>query len=165
MCWCRSFSAVCPAFSLDSRLEETPPNFISYPRTLLLPEKSQKFPLFSILEVSICLLFNCRLWLSFCATWGLGFCLYRVSAKMLSPICPLKCYSVCCLFPWLLSADSMPWAEHDPCKPGCYYSQAQGEGTMHSLQPKTWTAVASQEHCWHHWDARVTSAPAGERTL
>lgn len=98
MCWCRSFSAICPAFFLDSGLEEIPPNFISYPRTVLLPEKSQKFPLFSILEVSISLLFNCRLWLFFCDTQGLGFCLYRVSAKMLSLICPPKCYSVCWLF-------------------------------------------------------------------
>lgn len=69
------------SFSLVSRLEETLPHFLPHPR-VLLPEKSQKFPAFSILEVSIHILSNCSLWLS-CATQVLGFCFSRFSAKTL----------------------------------------------------------------------------------
>lgn len=167
MCWCRSISAICPAFSLVGRLEETPPHFLPYPRALLLPEESQKFPTISILEVSIHLLVNCSLWLPFCATQGLGFCICRISAETLS----ISHLSSQMLFGLLTSRS---YCLVTQCLEQSMSSTSQA-AVAPSLREKALCipchprheqlAMASQEELWHHWDARVTSAGAGEHAL
>lgn len=150
MCWRRSIPVICPAFSLVSSLEQTPPHFLPYPRALLLPEKSQKFLAFSILEVSIHLLLNSAF---DCLSvphqvWGFVFV-----GSHKNPV----------YFPFILpdavqladSSDSSYLVtqcleqEHVRHKSGCCCSHPQGEGTMYIQQPKTSTAVISQEQCWH----------------